>query len=64
MIKIDYDGQGCKVRITGKPDAIATEFEELCKCLLEQGSFNLSDLVIMLAIVCSEKSKNDTNKLT
>ncbi len=55
MIKIDYDGQGCKVSITGKPDAIATEFEELCKCLLEQGSFNVSDLVIMLAIACSEK---------
>lgn len=55
MIKIDYNGQGCKVRITGKSDAIATEFEELCRCLLEQGSFNVSDLVIMLAIVCIEK---------
>ena len=60
MIKIDYDGQGCKVSITGKSDDIATEFEHLCKCLLEQGSFNVSDLVIMLAIALSE---NDTNKL-
>jgi hypothetical protein len=64
MIKIDYNGQGCKVRIIGKPDAIATEFEKLCECLLEQGFFNVSDLVSMLAIACSEKSKNDTNKLT
>ena len=61
MINIDYNGQGCKVSITGKPDAIAKEFEQLCKCLLEQGSFNVSDFVIMLAIACSE---NDTNKLT
>lgn len=55
MIKIDYNGQDCKVRITGKTGVIATEFEKLCDCLLEQGFFNVTDLVTMLAIACSEK---------
>lgn len=55
MIKIEYNGKSCKISINGKPDVIATEFENLCECLLEQGFFNASDLTSMLAIACGEK---------
>lgn len=55
MIKIEYNGKGCKTSINGKPNVIATEFENLCECLLEQGFFNASDLASILAIACGEK---------